>query len=290
MDISKIPKLQVHDPPNLKSWFSILEKGHNSGCIGPANRAAFKPGYIYRENRHFTSAEITRSGLRPAGKGILILLLLFGIAAAWIWTPLKHWLDLDSLLYYSSFIAERRTAPLIVLAVYLLGGILYFPVTLLIVATAVTFGPFTAFFYSLAGCLLSAALCYRLGMFFGRDAVRKFGGNRVNSLSRRLAKHGLLMIVMIRLFPAGPFSFFNFVAGASHMRFRDFILGTTIGLLPGLITMTLLGGRLGQTLRNPKIENFLLFTVLAVLFIAVNIVVWHRLDGRKNGKGPGVAG
>jgi phospholipase D1/2 len=236
----------------------------------------------------FVPDEIKRSGIRPAIWGILTLLFLLGLAAMWTWTPLKHRLDLDSLLRYSSFLAETRTAPLIVLAIYLVGGILHFPVTLLIVATAVTFGPFTAFFYSLVGCLSSAALCYWLGMFFGRDAVRKFGGDRVNRLSRRLAKHGLLTMIMIRIFPVGPFSFFNLVAGVSHIRFRDFILGSTIGLLPGLIMITLLGGHLGETLRHPKIENFLLFTGLAILFIAANIMVRRWLERRKNGKGPGV--
>ena len=37
------------------------------------------------------------------------------------------------------------------------------------------------------------------------------------------------------MLPIAPFSIVNVVAGASHIRWSDFLLGTVIGLLPGII-------------------------------------------------------
>jgi uncharacterized membrane protein YdjX (TVP38/TMEM64 family) len=56
----------------------------------------------------------------------------------------------------------------------------------------------------------------------------------LNDLSRRLGERGLLAIVFARVVPVGPFSVVNIVAGASHIGWRDFLLGTVIGLLPGV--------------------------------------------------------
>lgn len=36
------------------------------------------------------------------------------------------------------------------------------------------------------------------------------------------------------------------MAGAFHLRFRDYMIGSTLGILPGLAGVTLLGSQLGQ--------------------------------------------
>ncbi len=232
----------------------------------------------------FVPDGLKRSGVRHAIWGVLTLMVLLGLAAAWTWTPLRHWVSLDLLLYYTSFIANRRTAPLIVLAAFIIGGLIHFPVTLLIVATAITFEPFTAFIYALAGTLSSAATLYWAGRLLGRNAISRFGGRRLNRLSRRLAKQGIFTITMIRLVPIAPFSFVNFVAGVSHIKFTDFLIGTAVGLLPGLIAITLLGGRLGEAIRHPKVENFLVLAGLITLFVSANILVrrWLEKRGKNN--------
>ncbi|MEM5790082.1 MAG: phospholipase D-like domain-containing protein, partial [Syntrophobacteraceae bacterium] len=140
----------------------------------------------------FVPDAVKRSGLRPLFWGILTLFVLLGFAAAWTWTPLKHWLNLDLLLYYTSLVSEMRAAPLLVLGAYVIGGLIQFPVTLLIVATAIAFEPLSALLFSLSGCIASAGTLYWLGRFLGREALRRFGGERLNRLSRKLGKQGLL--------------------------------------------------------------------------------------------------
>ena len=72
------------------------------------------------------------------------------------------------------------------------------------------------------GALLSAAVTYAIGRQLGHDALRKFAGKRLNRLSQRLGRRGLLAMVIVRLLPIAPYSMGNVVAGASHIRWREY--------------------------------------------------------------------
>ena len=39
----------------------------------------------------------------------------------------------------------------------------------------------------------------------------------------------------VRLVPVAPFTIVNLLAGAGHVRFRDFMIGTAVGMTPGII-------------------------------------------------------
>ena len=54
-------------------------------------------------------------------------------------------------------------------------------------------------------------------------------------LSRRLARRGIVTIVTVRIVPVAPFAVLNLVAGASHVRLRDFVIGTVIGMSPAVL-------------------------------------------------------
>src|SRR3546814_19139338 len=55
----------------------------------------------------------------------------------------------------------------------------------------------------------------------------------------------------IRIVPFAPFSVVNLLAGATHIRFSDFMLGTALGMAPGALALILLGDRLAEVMRNP---------------------------------------
>jgi len=101
--------------------------------------------------------------------------------------------------------------------------------------------------------------------------VRRLAGQRVNDLSRRLAKRGLITIAFVRMLPIAPFSIVNVVAGASHIRWSDFLLGTVIGLVPGVVTMTFFIDRAIAAVRAPDIGSLALLGAAVALIVAL---VW----------------
>ena len=195
-----------------------------------------------------TKARAHRRILMLAG----VLLALGGLAAAWHFTPLSEWLDVQTLAYSAQWLKSAPGALLWVLAIYLLASLAAVPITVLVVATVLVFGPALGFAYALAGAMLAAALGFWLGQVLGRPAIRRLAGPRLNAISRRLGQSGLLAVLTVRVIPVAPFTVVNLVAGASHIRFRDFMLGTLLGLLPGLLALTVFSDRVLAALRNPS--------------------------------------
>ncbi|HSA82446.1 MAG TPA: VTT domain-containing protein [Geminicoccaceae bacterium] len=168
-----------------------------------------------------------------------------------------------------------------VLLAYTLSSLVLVPVNLLIAATGAAFGPLLGFGYAVLGSLVAAAVVFGVGRALGSDPVRRFAGRRVNAVSRRLDRHGLLAMALLRLLPIAPFGVVNLVAGAAEMRFRDFLLGSLIGMAPGIALMTLFGDRLGVWLRRPDPVNLaiLVGAALAVLALALVLGRWARRRG-----------
>jgi phospholipase D1/2 len=136
------------------------------------------------------------------------------------------------------------------------------------------FGSLAGFFYSLAGAELSALLLYTVGQGMGRDLVRRYAGKRLNSVSKQLSRRGVLTIVTLRIVPVAPFVVINLVAGASHISFRDFALGTLVGLLPGLVAIAFFADGLVRSIRDPDIGS--LAWLAAVVLIIAMAALWLR--------------
>jgi phosphatidylserine/phosphatidylglycerophosphate/cardiolipin synthase-like enzyme/uncharacterized membrane protein YdjX (TVP38/TMEM64 family) len=224
--------------------------------------------------------EVRKSARRRILVGVSLLLILLSLAAAWRWTPLREWLDVPMLVAHIAAFKSSPAAPVYVIGGYLIGGIAVVPVTVLIVATVLAFGPALGFVYSLAGMTLSALATYGLGYLLGRDLVRRLAGVRLSRLSRQVAQRGLLTVVAIRVVPVAPFTIVNLIAGASPIRFRDFFLGTIIGELPGLTAMTLFVDKAEATVRDPGPVSFLVLAAAGGALV-LGMLALRRWLGRK---------
>ena len=200
-------------------------------------------------------------------------------AAAWRWTPLNEWLDPQSLISVAEDVRGKRYAPVAVLCVYVASAFVVFPVTLLNTVIVIVFGPFAGAIYALAGAALSAAVMYGIGRGLGRKTVRRIAGARVNRLSRDLAQRGIMTVAAVRLVPVAPYTLINLVAGASHIGFRDFMIGSTLGLTPGITATAIFIDRAAAALTDPGLATIGLLAAV-VIFIAAAVIVLRRHLGR----------
>ena len=220
------------------------------------------------------SSEERRSTSGALFRGVMILVVLFGLAAAWRWTSLGQWVNVETIASWEASLEHSGVAPLFVIGVYLLGGLAVFPVTLLIAATAFAFESWKALIYSLLGCVTSAMLMYGIGYLLGRETVARFTGPRLTRLNRLIAKHGILAVVAIRMLPVAPYSVVNLAAGAARVRFRDFVFGSAIGMSPGVIGITLFEDQLEQMINSPSLQTLVaLGIILSLMLLAVT---WFR--------------
>ncbi len=220
--------------------------------------------------------DVAQEGEHRLWRVLLLLGALLALAAAWRWTPLSDWVDYDTLVALGAGVKDSGMAPAIVLSAYVLGSLVMLPVTVLIMATAITFGPVNGFFYSMTGCVLAAMATYGMGRALGREAVSRLAGSRVHRLSRKLGDHGVLTVVTIRIIPFAPFTIINMFAGASHIRFRDFIVGTVLGMGPGIAAVTLFGHQLVAAIREPGWESFAILGIILIFMVSALYLIKAR--------------
>lgn len=219
--------------------------------------------------KHFVPEKQIKSAGRRIAGWVLTLLVLLMLAATWRFTSLRDWLDITTLSEIANQWRASSLTPLIVIAAFVVGGLLIIPVTAMIIVSVLVFDPLMGFVYALTGSAISALSAYGLGGLLGRNAVRQLAGRRINQISRQLAKRGLLTMLVVRIVPVAPFTIINLVAGASHIRFRDFVAGTMLGMTPGILGITLLTDRVQASLRSPDWQTLLtLLIVAAIVFVA----------------------
>jgi phospholipase D1/2 len=208
-------------------------------------------------------------------KVALLASFILLLVAAWRWTPLGDWLDIDTATAAAEWLQARPFTPALVLATFLIGGTLGVPLMLMIVATVVAFGPWIGAAYALVGAELSALASFGLGRVLGRDAVSRLAGSRVNRISRKLANRGLLTTITLRIVPVAPFPVINLIAGVSEVRPRDFALGSLIGLLPGVLVSAVLTDRVVASLRDPS-ASVILGASIAVVLLGFGLLALRR--------------
>jgi uncharacterized membrane protein YdjX (TVP38/TMEM64 family) len=172
--------------------------------------------------------------------GAVVLVLV----ALWRLTPLATLLDRRHLAELGHALAASPSAPALVVGVYVALGLVLFPVVPLLAATALVFDPWRALGLGLVGALTSAAVGYTVGRLVGQHRPRWVEGPRFESLRARLRRRGVVTMAVSRVVPVGNFTLANVIAGAIGIRFRDFMVGNALGLLPSLLALTLLSHQL----------------------------------------------
>ena len=101
------------------------------------------------------------------------------------------------------------------------------------------------------GTLMAASITFSLGRTIGRRPLRRWLGRRAQLLERQLERRGIVAVALIRKVPIVPFTLVNMLIGASGLTYRDFIVGTAIGMLPGIAVFAIVGGRAAELWTNP---------------------------------------
>ncbi|MEX1147481.1 MAG: TVP38/TMEM64 family protein [Sphingomonadales bacterium] len=188
---------------------------------------------------------------RPVGIALGLLATLITLGLLWQWLVVQDVLTVDRVRMWVGSASAWRDNPwtfLVVMASYAGALLVMFPLSLMVVLTGLVFGPIWGFFYATLGTLTSSVVSYWVGRRLGRDALMTYGGRHLRGMSRYLAKRGIRTMTVINLLPLAPFTLTNMMAGAFHLRFRDYMIGSTLGIVPGLAAVTLLGSQLGALL------------------------------------------
>jgi len=216
-------------------------------------------------------------------KSLIVVLPLLALPALWRWTPLNQWINFATIVDWQDSVRSNPAAPYWIVGGYVLASLVFFPVTLLSLATVFTFGPIWGNAYGLAGWLLSAGMGYGMGRAFGQDRMRKTASASVERFLEQAGRHGFLAVLAVRILPVAPFTLVNLFIGAAGIRFRQFFCATLLGRLPGIVTLTLFGFQIENMLRKPVFGSLILLALALVLALmaAIWLLKYFGSQGRR---------
>lgn len=143
----------------------------------------------------------------------------------------------------------KSFAPIIFIVLYTLRTLLVvFPVGVFAVASGVLFGRtfglvfgiLFAFSISMLGAFLAASLSFWLGRSLMSEFVQRHLSEKIKILKAgKVASFKL--ILYLRLIMIMPFDILGYASGAAKIGYKDFILGTMLGIIPEFLVYTSLG-------------------------------------------------
>jgi len=141
------------------------------------------------------------------------------------------------------------------------------PGSLVAAANGVVFGIWWGTLLSWLGGLLGGSLSFLIARRVGRGAVaRMVEGSRLEWADRLGAADGFWLVLVARLVPVISFDLISYLAGLSRIRYRQFILATAVGMLPGSFAWTALGHDLALAQTTTwRLSLLALFGVVAAL-------------------------
>jgi len=206
-------------------------------------------------------------------KPILLAVLIGGMLLAVALLPLGDWLAAGI-----AWIETHRTlAWLVYVTAYILATILVIPGSILTLAAGFVFGLPLGLVLVSAGSVAGAAAAFLIGRFLARDwvAQRTQKIPSFSALDRATRHEGFVIVLLARLSPLFPFNLLNYGLALTAVRFRDYLLASWIGMLPGTVLYVYLGTAakdLAQ-LTSGNIEGGIAGRVLLIAGLAATVVL-----------------
>lgn len=207
------------------------------------------------------------------GKLALIALAVISLTAVWRYTPLRDFLTPERVLDWAQTFRHHWWAPLAVIAAYTPACFTMFPRPLITLFAVIAFEPVLGFVYAMSGILLASLATYYTGRVLPENTVRHLAGSQIDEMSDVLRKRGLAAVFAVRIIPVAPFAIVGMVAGRIPIKLWHFVLGTSLGILPGTLTTTVFGDQIQTALEDPSRIHWGLVGGVIVVFVVLALII-----------------
>lgn len=170
-----------------------------------------------------------------------------------------------SVVIFLLIIIENVVAPLPPLILYLVAGL--------------SFGGFWGGLLSLAGNVVGSAIAFFLAKSLGRKWVEKKVSLKIRQRFDKFSqKYGGISIFLLRVNPLTSTDLFSYLGGLSKIRFRIFIIATTLGLAPTIFVQTYLG-EIFRT--NTLLFNLFIFSSIFYFLAFIFLYFYFKKKNKK---------
>ncbi|MFK8051895.1 MAG: TVP38/TMEM64 family protein [Woeseiaceae bacterium] len=156
--------------------------------------------------------------------------------AEWL-TSLVSWID-----------ANKQTAWLVFIGVYVAATVLMLPGSILTLAAGYVFGVIYGTALVSVSSVIGATAAFLIGRSLGRGWVKeKIGADaRLTAIDSATEERGFLVMLLLRLSPIFPFNVMNYLMSLTGMSLKNFFFGSWIGMFPGTLLYVYIGSGLSD--------------------------------------------
>jgi uncharacterized membrane protein YdjX (TVP38/TMEM64 family) len=224
---------------------------------------------------------------RAVMKAATLLVFMVAAVVAVRYVMVRGLLNADEL----STLLERAGlwAPLLYIAVFVAGVCLFVPGTVLMTLGAVVFGPFQGFVYAWTGAMLGAVVAFLVGRYLGRDFAASLVGEKLKKYDDGIEREGFATVLYLRLI-CFPYSPLNFGLGLTKVRFRDYCLGTALGIVIAIFSFTFVVGTVKEVWASGQWAELLSWKIFgSIALIVFSFCIPKIIDKVKGSLGLKVA-
>jgi len=177
--------------------------------------------------------------MTSAHKPLLLMLLVVALAVAVLTLPVREWITIGIM-----WIETHRTLAWIVYVLaYILATVLLIPGSILTLAAGFVFGLPLGVALVSAASVAGASCAFLVGRFLARQWVTEWVSRKrsFSALDRATQHDGFAIVILARLSPLFPFNLLNYGLGLTAVRFRDYLLASWMGMLPGTFLYVYIG-------------------------------------------------
>lgn len=220
----------------------------------------------------------------------LIILVLVG---AWRF-GLFQYLSLDTLReqqeVLQTFVSDNLIlAVAIFIAVYAAATLFMIPGALWItIAGGFLFGLVGGSLATIAGATLGASMLFFAAKTSIGSALRDRAGPFMTKMEAGFNENPFSYMFALRLLPVVPFPVANIAPALLGAKFREYVIATAVGIIPGVVAYTSVGSGLGATFAAGEDPNLaviaknMLPALAALGLVALIPVAYKKITGRKS--------
>jgi uncharacterized membrane protein YdjX (TVP38/TMEM64 family) len=137
------------------------------------------------------------------------------------------------------FITTSGWGPILFMMAYILRTILFFPTTIFTILAGLFFGFWGGFTLTFIGSIVSASVAYWIGRIYNRTLYKP--STSPLTKWRGFLVHNPFVATLVMHLTFLPFDAVNYFSGVMRIRFISFIIGVSLGILPGVISFVSIG-------------------------------------------------
>lgn len=145
------------------------------------------------------------------------------------------------------------------IALYALLTVFMLPASILTVASGFLFGTIVGAPAVVVGATIGACGLFLAAKSSLQDTLKGIAGPFVSKMEKEYNESPFAYLFTLRLIPVFPFAVANIAPALLGAKFRDYVITTALGIIPGTVAYSLIGNGLRETLKdagaNPESIN-----------------------------------